>query len=195
MRLPRLQFAMRHLLLAPIAAAVVMGIVVWWIRLNGLADEYLARAHYKRSILDAACHSRVAWVSCFWLSVLLARLAGPRISRPWLRVGVWCLIAIASAALPYLAWARSRYPPPYMSFHDLDAGFPYPDQFILALERWLDPRYSASPRYMRGFQESHRVCLTLGLLVMIVAGLAGLLMGSLANLPPARQRLLRGSPG
>ena len=58
-----------------------------------------------------------------------------------------------------------------------------PTTFIVALERWLDSSYSAAPRWMRGFQESHRVCLTLGLTVMISAVIAGLILGSLANSP------------
>ena len=99
------------------------------------------------------------------------------------------LLAIVLAATLYLIWAHHRT---WYFANGLDHGIPYPDPWIIRLERWFDARHPVTPGSLKMHGEFYRVAFILGLLILIFAGATGFLLGLLWNRPGAAEASRRG---
>jgi hypothetical protein len=147
---------------------VAWGVFLGWVRLQGSWSYALV----------VASNSYIAWVLSFAAAFALAGALGPSIRSLSARTLVCVLLALALAAMLYLAWAHRRC---WYFVFGLDHGFPYPDPAINALERWFDARRPVSPGNLKLHGEYLTVASVLGTMVLILAGVAGGLSGLLSN--------------
>jgi hypothetical protein len=158
------------------AVIVALGALFTWIRSQGSLYQALA----------VASHSIIAWGLSFFAAFALARWFGLAARTSGVRTTVSILRALSLAAALYLAWGHMRA---WFFIYGLDHGLPYPDRAINALERWFDARRPVPPGSVKLHSEYLTVAFILGLLVVLLAGGAGLLSGLLANRPdgPVRE--------
>ncbi len=152
---------------------VAWGVFLGWVRYQG-SWSYA---------LTVASHSYIAWAMSFAAAFALAGMFSPIVRGRVGRAVVSVLLALALAAMLYLAWAYRRC---WYFVYGLDHGLPYPDPWINAMERWFDARRPVSPGNLKLHGEYYTVAFVLGTMVLILAGVAGGLSGLLWNRGGAR---------
>ncbi len=137
-----------------------------------------------------ASNSVIAWGLCTLTAFAVGRMFGPSIRGRRARTAVSVILAAVVAATIYVAWAyyRARF----FVYFTFDKGLPYPDPWIIALYRWFDVRNPVTPGSLKMHGEFPRVAWALGTLILILAAVAGLLLGLLWNQPGVPQGSGRG---
>jgi hypothetical protein len=126
-------------------------------------------------VLDLAVQSPLGWGLCLLSGAVYARLAGGAAKGPTVRSLLFASMVWAYLVALYLMWAHYRVK--RGSWSDLVHGFPYPDLAINALAHWYDVRNPAPPGMLKMHGEYPRVAATIGILIMLFMGLAGVLYG------------------
>jgi hypothetical protein len=151
------------------AIIVACAILFAWVRSQGS----VLRA------VEVAAYSRISWGLCFLTAFAVARKFGPIVRSSTGRATIWVFLTTVGAAAFYLMWAYSRARFDFV--HGLDHDFPYPDRALNALARWFDARHPVPRGSLKMHGEWPRVTVLLGMIVLILAGIAGFLFGVVSN--------------